>query len=103
MILLRTDGSELGYSPPSGEEQNGISSVVLNGNLPWSQAWRSDQPDRSSMMDTESAEQVAKTRALIERTRRELDRLQDDIQSARVVIEQSRRLLSQAEPTSKTG
>jgi len=55
------------------------------------------------MMDTESAEQVAKTRALIERTRRELDRLQDDIQSARVVIEQSRRLLSQAEPTSKTG
>jgi hypothetical protein len=49
--------------------------------------------NRFAMVDKSGKEQVARARALIELTRRELARLQDEIQSTRAVVYQARRLL----------
>jgi hypothetical protein len=50
-------------------------------------------------MALENSEQVARTWDLIERSRREILLIREDIQSARAVIDQSRKLLSDTEPT----
>jgi hypothetical protein len=52
-------------------------------------------------MASENSEHVARTRELIERTRRELVQMHDEIQAARVVIDQSRKLLVAAEPAAE--
>ena len=52
-------------------------------------------------MASENSQQVVRTWQLIERTRREIVRMQEDIQAARVVIDQSRKLLVDLEPAAE--
>jgi len=63
---------------------------------------RKNQPDSGSSVMASDDQQAARAKEMIERTCRELDQLQKDIQSTRATIDRSRKLLSQTGPTSVT-
>jgi predicted nucleic acid-binding Zn-ribbon protein len=58
-------------------------------------------PESSKAETSEDSDLMAKTKELIEHTRREILRLQEDIQSARTTIDRSQGLLSRAGPPSE--
>jgi hypothetical protein len=52
-------------------------------------------------MTFENVEHLARAKDLIERSRRELERLREDLRVARAVIDRSRKILSETEPNSE--